>query len=158
MGRRTANFFIVVLTILLMLGLTMIAAHMIKPVQIVTTTTIWVRTTIPRTLTNTSNMTVTSVVQVKDVIPIERLFVDPTTELPYEAFCAFAGTHGTAGQFIENISVYGFFNLDDERNQLHYDTTFDMIVYLNTEVPCEDEYAQSIIRDSIPFIYSQEAE
>ena len=114
------------------------------------TTTIPTLVTIPRSST-------TTVVQVKDEITVEQVFVTPVTlsEPPYEDFCKLAGTHDTADDFIRNISHWGFYNLNNSDNQDHYDFVFEMIVYLEESNWCKDEHERQIIRDSIPLIYFQ---
>jgi hypothetical protein len=150
MSERTANILIGILATILMLGITMVVATSIKPVS--TTTTVFTLTTIPRS-TPYKTPPLFPIVQVK-VTTSTTVIHTPvyTSPYPYQDLCAFAGTHDTSGQFIENYFVWIFNNKAFDSYDEHRQSVLDLMA---GDPWCEEEHERTILEGSYPYMFEE---
>ncbi len=156
MSRTSANILIGILGVMLLYGVAVLAGSSIKPVTTTeaTITTAFVRTTIPRSQD----------VQVKDTTTTTLVHTLPITTTtvsisiyPYQKLCEFAASHGTAGQFIENVFVWGFDNtMGLERDEYYEETSQALFDIMDRKQLCINIWGQFIIESSRPFMFDQE--
>lgn len=150
MTRTSANILIGILGVMLLYGVAVLAGSSVKPVtaEII----VFTRTTIPRSQD----------VQVKDTTTTTLIHISYTTTTtvsvyPYQALCEFAASHGTAGQFIENVFVWGFDNtMGLERDDYYEETSQALFDIMDHTQLCHNKWGQFIIESSMPFMFEQQ--